>query len=76
MEDLPIIPIVFNKSVTMISDKLENVTFTYYNTPIFDKANATDIIPPKPTETETETETDETSEDESSTDKETKKKSK
>ena len=38
MEDLPIIPIIFNKKATMMSDKLKSTAETYYVSSIFTKA--------------------------------------
>jgi hypothetical protein len=35
-------PIVFNKSVILVSDKLDDVEFSYYSTPIFTKAELAD----------------------------------
>lgn len=38
MADMPIIPIVFNKSVTVKSKELSKVDFSYYQTPILEDA--------------------------------------
>ena len=38
MSDMPIMPIVFNKSVTLKSKELSKVDFSYYQTPIFKNA--------------------------------------
>ncbi|MBQ2308005.1 MAG: hypothetical protein II373_00355, partial [Clostridia bacterium] len=48
LNDLPIIPIVFNKSITMESKELSNVDYNYYHCPIFTKTklkNYEDYIP-------------------------------
>ena len=48
LNDLPIIPIVFNKSFTMESKELSNVDYNYYHAPIFTKTklkNYEDYIP-------------------------------
>ncbi len=48
MSDMPIMPIVFNKSVTLKSKELSKVDFSYYQTPIFENAklkNYEDHIP-------------------------------
>ena len=48
LKDLPIIPIVFNKSITMESKELSNVDYSYYHCPIFTKTklkNYEDYIP-------------------------------
>ena len=42
MEDLPIIPIVFNKNATVISKELSKYKVTYYGTPIFTKVKLKD----------------------------------
>lgn len=54
LEDMPIIPIVFNKSVTLTSKELSNVDFDYYHCPIFTKTklkNYEDYIPAEEKET-------------------------
>jgi hypothetical protein len=38
MSDMPIMPIVFNKSVTLKSKELSKVDFSYYQTPILEDA--------------------------------------
>ena len=48
MEDLPIIPIIFNKSITMQSKDLSRVEYSYYGNAIFTKTklkNYEDYIP-------------------------------
>ncbi len=48
LEELPIIPVVFNKSLTMKSKELSNVDYSYYHCPIFTKTklkNYEDYIP-------------------------------
>ena len=48
MEDMPIVPIVFNKTVILKSKELSKVKYTYYQTPIFTSAklkNYEDYIP-------------------------------
>jgi oligopeptide transport system substrate-binding protein len=48
LKDLPIIPIVFNKSITMESKELSKVDYSYYHCPIFTKTklkNYEDYIP-------------------------------
>ena len=37
VEDMPVIPIVFNQSATMASKDLSKIGYTYYGTPIFTK---------------------------------------
>lgn len=39
MKDLPVIPVVFNQNVVMVNDKLVDVTFDYYQSPNFTKAD-------------------------------------
>jgi ABC-type transport system substrate-binding protein len=50
MKEMPIMPIVFNKSVILVSDKLDDVEFSYYSTPIFTKAELADYKQYIPTE--------------------------
>lgn len=48
LEEMPIIPIVFNKNITIKSKDLSKVKYDYYNLPIFTKAklkNYEDYIP-------------------------------
>ena len=42
MAEMPIMPIVYNKSVMLISDELDDVEYSYYSTPIFTKAELND----------------------------------
>jgi oligopeptide transport system substrate-binding protein len=54
MNDLPVIPIVFNQNATVIRKELSNVKYTYYGTPVFSKAklkNYHDYIPAEEEET-------------------------
>lgn len=55
LEDMPIIPIVFNKSITLVSKELSKVEQDYYNCPIFTKTklkNYEDYIPAEEKATE------------------------
>ena len=48
MSDLPIIPIVYNKTVSMESKELSKIEYSYYGTPIFTKTklkNYQDYLP-------------------------------
>ncbi len=48
MDDMPIIPIIFNQNATLISKQLKKVQMTYYGAPVFTKAklkNYKDYIP-------------------------------
>ncbi len=38
INDMPVIPIIFNQTATMTSKELSKVKYTYYGTPIFTKA--------------------------------------
>ena len=42
MNDMPIIPIIFNQNATLTSKELSKVKFTYYGTPIFTKTKLKD----------------------------------
>lgn len=42
MEDMPIIPVVYNRSAILISDQLDSVAFDYYAPALFRKANLKD----------------------------------
>lgn len=42
MEDLPVIPIVFNQNATLVSDELSKYEFTYYGTPVIKKMKLKD----------------------------------
>lgn len=42
MEDLPIIPIIFNQNATLTSGDLSKIKYTYYGTPIFTKTKLKD----------------------------------
>lgn len=44
MNDLPIIPIIFNQNATLTSKELSKIKFTYYGTPIFTKTKLKDYI--------------------------------
>jgi oligopeptide transport system substrate-binding protein len=44
MNDLPIIPIIFNQNATLVSKELSKIKFTYYGTPIFTKTKLKDYI--------------------------------
>ena len=48
MDEMPIIPVVFNQNATLTSKKLSGEKVTYYGTPIFTKlklANYKDYLP-------------------------------
>ena len=42
LEDMPIIPIVFNKNAYVVSDELSKCEFTYYGSPLFSKVKLKD----------------------------------
>lgn len=42
MEDLPVIPIVFNQNATLVSEELSKYDFTYYGTPVIKKMKLKD----------------------------------
>ncbi len=42
MEDMPVIPIVFNKTATLTNENLSKIDFTYYGTMIFTKTKLKD----------------------------------
>lgn len=44
MNDLPIIPIIFNQNATLASEELSKIEFTYYGTPVFTKTKLKDYI--------------------------------
>ena len=44
IDDMPVIPLVFNKDVTLTSDQLTDVTSTYYIPSYFRKANLKDYL--------------------------------
>lgn len=44
LEDMPVIPIIFNKNVTLTSKKISKYDFTYYGTPIFNKLKLKDYL--------------------------------
>ena len=52
MEDMPVIPVIFNKTATMTSKELSKVKYTYYGTPIFTKTKLKDYLDHVPAETE------------------------
>ncbi len=61
MSEMPVIPVVFNQSISVIKKGLSNVDLTYYHTPVFTKAklkNHLDFIPPSQTELPKQSETD------------------
>lgn len=65
IDELPVIPLVFNKSVALQKDSLVNVEFTYYQNLVFTKADLpeidTVIEAKKETESESESESDKAS---------------
>lgn len=42
MQDMPVIPIIFNQSATMASKDLSKIKYTYYGSPIFTKTKQKD----------------------------------
>lgn len=52
MQELPIIPIVYNQDAIMVHDDLSKYEFTYYNSPIFTKLKLKNYENHLPTETE------------------------
>ncbi len=57
VEDMPVIPVIFNQNAVLISDELSKVEFSYMGMPIFTETklkNYEDYIPEEERETETE----------------------
>ena len=52
MEELPIIPVIFNQNATLIHDDLSKIKFTYYGTHIFTKTKQKDYELYVPVETD------------------------
>lgn len=52
MDDMPVIPVIFNKTATMTSKELSKVKYTYYGTPVFTKTKLKDYQDYVPAETE------------------------
>ena len=52
MDDLRVIPVIFNKTATMTSKELSKVKYTYYGTPVFTKTKLKDYQDYVPAETE------------------------
>ncbi len=52
MQDLPIIPIVYNQDAVLVHDDLSKYEFTYYNSPVFTKAKLKNYENYLPTEAE------------------------
>ena len=50
MEDMPVIPIIFNQNATLTSDKLSKLEYTYYGSPIFTKMKLKDYLQYVPVE--------------------------
>ena len=50
-DDMAVIPIIFNQSATMTSDKLSKIEYTYYCYPIFTKMKLKDYLQYVPAET-------------------------
>ncbi len=42
LEDMPVIPIIFNQTATLVNKDLSKIKYTYYGTPIFTKAKLKD----------------------------------
>ncbi len=42
VEDMPVIPILFNQTATLVNKDLSKIKYTYYGTPIFTKAKLKD----------------------------------
>ena len=52
IEDMPVIPVIFNQSAVLVSKELSNVKFTYFSTPRFTKTklkNYEDYLPEEET---------------------------
>ncbi len=61
MDDMPVIPVIFNVNATLTSKELSKGDVTYYGTPIFTKLklkNYEDHLPVEETESESDTGTD------------------
>ena len=52
MNDLPVIPIIFNQNAHVTSKELSKIKYTYYGTPIFTKTKLKDYIKYVPVEEE------------------------
>ncbi|MGM9681996.1 MAG: ABC transporter substrate-binding protein [Eubacteriales bacterium] len=52
VDDMPVIPIIFNQNATLTSKQLSKVTFSYYGAPSFKKAKLKDYEDYLPVETE------------------------
>ncbi len=64
MKDLPVIPIVYNLDVNLVSDELSKLEFTYYGTPVFTKTQLKDYQQYFPVKKEDETTAESESESE------------
>ena len=52
IEDMPVIPVVFNQNAVLVSKELSNVKFTYFSTPRLTKTklkNYEDYLPEEET---------------------------
>ncbi len=44
MDEMPVIPIIFNQNATLVSESLSKYDFTYYGTPVFTKLKLEDYL--------------------------------
>ena len=52
LEDMPVIPIIFNQNATMTSNQLSKIEYTYYGSPIFTKMKLKNYLQYIPVEEE------------------------